>query len=152
MRAECSIELINRACSHSPARTAVVNAVNAVVMESVRDASTAGLIEPVLIGEPGAVAAAASEVGYDISNLEIVPASGEEDAARLGAEIAGSGRAGAVMKGHLHTDIFMRALLQREAGLRIGRPFTHIFHMTVPGRAAALLITDAASTRHLTSS
>lgn len=143
-RVECPLGLIERAQSSPPIRTAVVNAVNAVVMESVRDATRARIIEPVLIGEAAAIRAAGERIGFDTGGCETFPADGEQAAAEAGARLAGTGAVGAVMKGHLHTDIFMRALLQRDAGLRIGKPFTHVFHMSVPGREGALLISDAA--------
>lgn len=143
-RVECPADLLERARSHQPLRTAVVNAVHPTVLESVRDAVRAGVIEPILVGAPEDIKAAATAVKFDISRCEIVAAAGEEGSASEGARLAASGAAGAVMKGHLHTDIFMRALLSRDAGLRVGRPFTHIFHMTLPGREGALLISDAA--------
>mgnify|MGYP001159346447 CR=1 FL=1 len=61
-----------------------------------------------------------------------------------GAMATGRGRAEALMKGHLHTDVFMKAVLNKEAGLRIGKPLTHISHLTVPGRAGSLILTDGA--------
>lgn len=140
----CPVDLLERARKRAPLRTAVVNAVNAVVMESVRDAANAGVIEPLLVGEPNAVRAAAEAVGFDISGMEVVDGSGEEGAAASGAQLAASGRAEAVMKGHLHTDVYMRALLQRDAGLRIGRPFTHVSHLTLPGRAGEMIVSDGA--------
>ena len=143
-KVECPLDLVLKARRNRALKTVVINAVHPVVMESVRDAVEAGVIEPVLVGQPGAVAAAAAEVGFDIGGYEVVAADGEEGSAAKGAALAGSGGAEAVMKGHLHTDIFMRALLQRDAGLRVGRPFAHVFHMTVPGREGALLISDAA--------
>ncbi|MEO1264944.1 MAG: bifunctional enoyl-CoA hydratase/phosphate acetyltransferase [Pseudomonadota bacterium] len=127
-----------------PVRTGVVNAVNAVVMESARDAAAAGAIEPVLIGEASAVRAAAVEVGWDIGAYEVIDAAGEDAAAAAGATAAGAGRLGALMKGHLHTDVFMRAVLNREAGLRTGAPLTHVFHLTMPGQDRALILSDCA--------
>ncbi|MGI9407111.1 MAG: bifunctional enoyl-CoA hydratase/phosphate acetyltransferase [Hyphomicrobiaceae bacterium] len=136
--------LIEKAQVHPPVRTAVVNAVNDVVMESVRDAVAERLIEPVLIGARQAVATEAAKLGFDISDFEIVDAEGEEFSAAAGAKLAAGGEVGAVMKGHLHTDIYMRALLSRDAGLRTGAPFTHLFYMTLPGHDDGLVITDAA--------
>ena len=136
--------LIRKAQAHAPARTAVVNAVNDVVMESVRDAVAERLIEPVLVGAPDAIKNTAGDLEFDISGFEIVAADGEEAAATVGAQLAADGAVQAVMKGHLHTDIYMRALLGRDAGLRTGKPFTHLFYMTVPNRDEGLIITDAA--------
>jgi len=118
--------------------------VNDVVMVSVRDAVDAGVIEPILVGQPDAVKAAADGIGFDISAFEIVDGAGEEGAAAMGAQLASSGKAEAVMKGHLHTDVYMRALLQRDAGLRVGRPFTHVSHLTIPGRSGEIIVSDGA--------
>ncbi len=125
-------------------RTAIVNAVNDVALQSARDAVEAGIITPVLIGERAQMAAAALSIGWDISGFEQIDAPDETAAANAGAQAAGRGDVASLMKGHLHTDVFMRAILNREAGLRLGAPFTHIFHLTLPGDDGALLLTDCA--------
>ncbi|MEO1694263.1 MAG: bifunctional enoyl-CoA hydratase/phosphate acetyltransferase [Pseudomonadota bacterium] len=127
-----------------PVRTGIVNAVNAVALESARDAADAGIIDPVLIGNRDAIVRTADEIGWSIGGFEIIAADGEQAAAEAGARAAGAGDLGAVMKGHLHTDVFMRAVLNRDAGLRMGKPLTHVFHLTVPGRAGSLILTDCA--------
>jgi len=141
---ECPLDLVMRARRKPPLKTVVVNAVHPVVMTSVRDACEAGLIEPVLVGAPDAIRRAADEAAFDISRFETVAAGEEADAAQKSAEVAGSGAVEAVMKGHLHTDVLMRALLNRDAGLRVGRPFAHISYMTTPGRGSGIIISDAA--------
>ncbi|MEO0670735.1 MAG: phosphate acyltransferase [Pseudomonadota bacterium] len=125
-------------------RTGIVNAVNRVVLESTRDAMAAGAIEPVLIGAPDVIRREAEAIGFDIATLEIMPADGEEEAAHVGAAAAGDGRLAALMKGHLHTDIFMRAVLNKDAGLRIGTPLSHVFHLTMAGRSGSLILSDCA--------
>ncbi len=142
--AELPRALIAKAQERPPVRTAVVNAVNDVVMESVRDAVAERLIEPVLVGAPARIKAEAEKLDFDISAFEIVAADGEEASAAAGAVLAAGDTVQAVMKGHLHTDIYMKALLGRDAGLRTGNPFTHLFYMTVPGHDEGLIITDAA--------
>ncbi|MEL6423756.1 MAG: phosphate acyltransferase, partial [Pseudomonadota bacterium] len=142
--AEVPKALVARAASGGAVRTAVVNAVNVVVLESVRDAVAAGLIEPVLVGARSEVEQAADAAGFALSGVEVVDAAGEEGAAAAAAKCAADDAVQAVMKGHLHTDVFMRALLSRDAGLRTGAPFTHAFYMTVPGDDRGLVITDAA--------
>lgn len=136
--------LITKAQKRPPVRTAVVNAVNDVVMESVQESVEERLIEPVLVGAEAEIRDEAAKLNFDISGYEIVDANGEEAAAAAGAAQAASGAVQAVMKGHLHTDIYMKALLSRDAGLRTGNPFTHLFYMTIPGEEDGLIITDAA--------
>lgn len=129
-------------------RTGIVNAVSPVVLESARDALHAGIIEPVLFGAKAGIRKASEAIGWDISDIELIQADGEQAATATAAEAAGRGGLGAVMKGHVHTDIFMRGLLQREAGLRTGQRLAHVFHMSVPDSERALLISDAALNTH----
>ncbi|MDH3580411.1 MAG: bifunctional enoyl-CoA hydratase/phosphate acetyltransferase, partial [Hyphomicrobiales bacterium] len=131
-----------------PLRTGVVNAVSDVVLHSARDAARAGVIDPVLFGDPQAIEAGAKALGRGLAGVEIVAAAGEKEAAELAARAAGRGEIDALMKGHVHTDIFMRAALDRDAGLRTGRRLAHVFSMTLPGRAGNLLISDAALNTH----
>ncbi|MGD9868117.1 MAG: bifunctional enoyl-CoA hydratase/phosphate acetyltransferase [Hyphomicrobiales bacterium] len=142
--AVCPPYLLELVKGARPLRTAVVNAGSAVVMESVRDAVAAGLIEPVLFGDPDAMAREAGALGFDISAYDSVAASDEESAAREAALATGRGEAAALLKGQVHTDVFMRAVLSRDANLRLGRPLTHVFHMSAPAREKPLLITDGA--------
>jgi phosphate butyryltransferase len=102
------------------------------------------LIEPLLVGDAAAIAATAAEIGADLSGVEIVDVAGDEAAARAAVALVNEGRAQALMKGHLHTDALLRPALDKRAGLRAGRRFTHVFVMDVPGLAHPLLVTDAA--------
>jgi len=140
----CPQYLLDAVRDLPPLRTGVVNAVSAVVLESVRDGTREGVIEPVLYGAPDAVRAAADEIGWSLSGLEIVPAKGEEDAAGSAATAAGRGEVAALMKGHVHTDTFMRAVLDKQADLRTGGRLSHVFYMTAPDLERPLIISDAA--------
>ncbi|WP_297773015.1 bifunctional enoyl-CoA hydratase/phosphate acetyltransferase [uncultured Roseovarius sp.] len=102
------------------------------------------LIEPILIGDPVRIAATAKAMGADLSGIEVVPETGPDAAARRAVALVHEGRAGALMKGHLHTDTLLRAVLDKTIGLRAGRRLTHVFVMDVPGLAHPLMVTDAA--------
>lgn len=141
---ECPMSLLNAAKGGKPVRTAVVNAVNAVALESARDATNAGLIEPVLVGNLDEIRACADKIGWDIGIYEVIEGNGEDAAALAAAMAAGKGRVDALMKGHLHTDSFMKAVLNKEAGLRMGQPLAHIAHLTLPGRSGSVIISDGA--------
>jgi phosphate acetyltransferase len=128
----------------APIAMAVAGADHPLVMDSARRAAEAGFIEPVLVGDPDTVAGIARDMGWDIAALRRIPAGGERQACEIAAALARGGEAAAIMKGHVHTEALMRALLARDAGLRTDRRVSHIFHMTVPGRDRVLHITDAA--------
>lgn len=127
-----------------PMPTVVIGANSAVVMESVKAAVDARLIEPILVGEPGLIEKSAAEVGFALGATRVIPATGEEETAQKGVKLASDGEAGIVMKGHIHTDALMRAALRKTDGLRCGRRFTHVSHLTVPGSPKVLILTDPA--------
>jgi phosphotransacetylase len=127
-----------------PLPMAVVGAGHPLVIDSARRAADEGFIEPVLVGDPDEIAVLAADVGWDISKFRVVPAEGEAGTAETGAALARGGEVAALMKGHVHTDALMRAVLKRDAGLRTDRRISHVFHMTVPGRDRVIHITDAA--------
>ena len=104
-----------------------------------------GIIAPILIGKADAIRQTAAEMGEDLGSIEImdVPDSDEAAAAKACALVR-EGRAQAVMKGHLHTDDLLRPMLDKNEGLRIGRRFTHVFVMDVPGQPEPVMVTDAA--------
>ncbi len=140
--------LLDAAAGLPPVRTAIANAGTELVMESVRDAYEAGLIEPLLIGDPEDIRDGAEKLEWNIDRFTVDVAIDEVTAALKAAEHAAHGRVGAVMKGHIHTDIFMRALLDKRFGLRSGGRLSHVFHMSRPGHERALLISDGALNTH----
>jgi len=125
-------------------RMAVAGADNVVAMESARQAADAGLIEPVLIGDAEEIRAIAKAMDWDISRFQIVDAGGETKAPAAAVALARGGDVTALMKGHVHTDSLMKAVVSRDEGLRTDRRLSHVFHMTVPGSDRVLLITDGA--------
>jgi phosphate acetyltransferase len=140
----CPPELLKKAQALHPVATAVASAGSPLPMESARRSAEAGLLEPILVGNQRSIEAIAEEMSWDVSNLRIVSADGETAAAETAVALARSGEAAAVMKGQVHTDVLMRAVFNRDTGLRVGRRISHVFHMTIPERTGSLLITDAA--------
>ncbi|MSP66693.1 MAG: bifunctional enoyl-CoA hydratase/phosphate acetyltransferase [Alphaproteobacteria bacterium] len=141
---ECPPALLARAKGRPPVPMAIAGAGERVALESARAATGAGLITPILVGEPEAIRRLAAEIGWDIAAHRLVAATGETETARAAVALAAGGEAKAVMKGYIHTDALMLAMLERTAGLRTGRRVSHVFHMTVPGSDRALMITDGA--------
>lgn len=122
---------------------AVAGADHPVALESARRAAESGAIEPVLIGEADAIRSLAAGAGWDLGGVRVVEVVDETGKAEAAAALAKGGEAAAIMKGHVHTDALMRAVLRRDAGLRAGRRASHVFHMTAPGRDGVLHVTDA---------
>lgn len=132
----------------SPLPMAVVGAGHPLVMDSAKRATEGGFIDPVLIGNVDDITALARDSGWDIAAFRKVQADSEAQAAEAAAALARGGEVAALMKGHVHTDTLMRAILTRSAGLRTDRRVSHIFHMTLPGRDRVIHITDAAVNVH----
>ena len=128
----------------SPLPMAVAGAGHPLVMDSAWRAAEAGFIEPILVGDAGEINAIAGNIGWDIAEIRVVPSRGEAQTAETAASLARGGEVAALMKGHVHTDALMRAVLARGADLRTDRRVSHIFHMTIPGRDRVIHITDAA--------
>lgn len=139
----CPTALLQQAQSLAPMTTGIVNAGSVLALESARQAFEAGIIVPVLVGDPSAIEQAAAALAWDISQFELVAAEGEEQAAAKAVACVHKGQAQLLMKGDLHTDVLIRALLNREHGLRTGERLSHLFHMTVPNSDRVLCITDA---------
>jgi phosphotransacetylase/acyl dehydratase len=107
-------------------------------------AAREGIITPLLVGKAADIRAAAQEIGADISAFALIDVTGDQAAAAMACQLVHDGRALAVMKGHLHTDDLLRPMVDRDRGLRVGRKFTHVFLMDVPGRPEPVMVTDAA--------
>ncbi len=136
--------LIARCASVPPARTAVAHPCDESSLRGAIDAANAKLIAPILAGPRARIEAVAKQHGINISNAEIVDAPHSEASAAAAVALVREGRAEALMKGSLHTDELMGAVVRRETGLRTSRRISHCFIMDVPGHPDTLIITDAA--------
>ena len=136
--------LLARCQALPPAPTAVAHPCDASSLGAVVQAAKRGLIAPILVGPAARIAAVAEENHLDISGFEVVDATHSHDSAAKAVEVVRAGRAEILMKGSLHTDELMGAVVRRETGLRTARRISHCFVMDVPGHADAIVITDAA--------
>jgi phosphate acetyltransferase len=136
--------LIDAANDTPPAPTAVVHPCDAGSLLGAIAARDAGLIIPILVGPAARIAAAAAEAGIDLEGVEIVDVPHSHAAAARAVALVREGRAGMLMKGSLHTDELMSAVLDSATGLKTGRRVSHVFIMDVPGHEETLFITDAA--------
>jgi len=141
---QCPRSLLKRAASAEPVVTAIIGAGHPLVLESAREAQNAGIIQPLLVGDAKAIGQAAKEIDWDIEDLQIVEAASEERSAKEGAALARSGAVQMVMKGHIHSDTFMRPLLAKDTGIRGQQRLSHVFHMTLPDTDEAIMLTDCA--------
>jgi phosphate acetyltransferase len=137
-------QLIERAQRLEPVSTAVAHPCDGVSLGSAVEAANLGLIDPILVGPVLKIRSAAESAGIDIGRFKIVNAEHSHEAAVKAVALVREGRAEALMKGSLHTDELMAAVVARDTGLRTSRRISHCFIMDVPGHPDALVITDAA--------
>jgi phosphate acetyltransferase len=124
--------------------TAVAHPCDASSLSAALDAARLGLIRPILVGPRAKIEAAAKECGLDLGGCQIVDAPHSHAAAEKAVELVREGQAEALMKGSLHTDELMAAVVRKDTGLRTARRISHCFVMDVPGHEDALIISDAA--------
>ncbi|MFT3976312.1 MAG: bifunctional enoyl-CoA hydratase/phosphate acetyltransferase [Sphingomonas bacterium] len=128
----------------TPLPTAVAHPCSVAALVAAIDAAEAGLIAPILVGPEARIRAAAEEAGRDIAGFRLVPAAHSHDAAAKAVALVQSGEARLLMKGSLHTDELMGAVVRSDTGLRTERRISHAYVMDVPGHPSPLIITDAA--------
>lgn len=138
------LRLIEQAKSLEPVPTAVVHPVDDLSLGGALAAADESLILPILVGPRARIEAAAAGTEADISAFEIVETPHSHAAAEMAVQLVREGRAAAIMKGALHTDEVMEALIDPDTGLRTERRMSHVFVMDVPSYPKMLLISDAA--------
>ena len=138
-------DLIIKAQNLGSIRVAVVDAAQGLVIETLREAHGLGIVEPLLIGVPEAIETTCRDLDWPVREEWIVPAPSDPEAAAKAVELVREGRADAIAKGNIHTDVLMRALLKKEGGLRLpGKRVSHVFVTDIPAYPKLLGITDAA--------
>lgn len=140
----CPPDFLALAGPSDPLPVAFVRAVGPAVLETARDAITAGLARPILFGEAAQIRADAADMGWDLEGAEIVDSDGEQGAIEAAVAAVQDGSARGLIKGQLHTDVFMGTIVRRTSGIRTDRRLVHIFAMVPPGGGMPLLISDAA--------
>ncbi len=137
-------ELIDLAQKNPPARVAVAAAAHNLVLESLQRAVGLGLIIPILVGKEEDIRKEAEVIGWDLQGVHIVATQTNKAAATAAVDLVRQGQASVLMKGYLHTDEMLRAVLAHDTGLRTDRLLSHVFVLEVPTYHKLLLITDAA--------
>lgn len=136
--------LLQRCGSLKPLPVAVCQPASEVALGGVIEAVAANLIEPICVGNRAVIESIAAKHNFNISGLTIIDKPDDEVAAQYCVELCRNGTTQALMKGSLHTDAMMHAVMQSGTGLRGTRRLSHVFVMDAPAYAKPLLITDAA--------
>lgn len=137
--------LLDKAREAGPIRVAIADAAQEVILTTMRAAIDNGLAVPHLVGERAVIEPLLDTVGLAWGDVCIHDSGPDADAAAMAVRLVREGHADVVMKGNLHTDTFMRVLLEARTGLRIpGRRVSHLFVLEVPGHDRLIGITDAA--------
>jgi phosphate acetyltransferase len=137
-------QLLVRCQTLTPVPTAVAHPCEETALEGALDAGAKGLITPILVGPEAKIREVAAKGGNDLAGVRIVDAQHSHEAAAKAVALVRQGEAELLMKGSLHTDELLGAVVARETGLRTARRISHVFIMDVPTYHKVLIITDAA--------
>ena len=125
-------------------RVAVAAAADLTVVEAVKTATEANVATAVLVGDEKVIRAYAEQTDLTLTKDDVVSESVPELAALCAAQLVSTGRADVLMKGHIHTDDFLRAVLDKEVGLRTGYRMSHVFACEMPAFDRLIMVTDSA--------
>jgi phosphate acetyltransferase len=136
--------LLAKCKSLEPVPTAVAHPCEKTALGGAVEAAEKGLIQPILLGPAAKIEAVAKAAGVDLGGFEIVDTPHSHASAAKAVALVQEGRAELLMKGSLHTDELMLAIVARDGGLRTGRRISHVFIMDVPTYHKVLIVTDGA--------
>ena len=137
-------ELLEKCGRLEAVATAVVHPCEATALSGAIEAAEKGLIIPILVGPRAKIEATADVLGVDVRHLQIVDAPHSHASAVKAVELLREAKAELLMKGSLHTDELMAAVVSRDSGLRTARRISHVFVMDVPTYHKVLIVTDGA--------
>ena len=137
-------DLIARCQALPPVSTAVAHPCDESSLRGAVDAAALGIMQPILVGPQAKIKAVAEEFKLDITHFELVEAPHSHAAAEEAVRLAREAKAELLMKGSLHTDELIRAVVRSASGLRTERRISHVFILDVPSLDRPLFITDAA--------
>jgi len=127
-----------------PVPTAVAHPCEKTALSGAIEAAEKGLIQPILVGPGAKIEAVAKASGIDLSKFQVVDTPHSQASAAQAVALVREGKAELLMKGSLHTDELMSAIVARDGGLRTGRRISHVFIMDVPTYHKVLIVTDGA--------
>ena len=138
----CPNNLINLAKKSGIVDAAIVNAGEIFPMESVHKAVQHELINPIFIGNESEIKKHAEKLNWDISKYKIINEKDENSTASIAAKLASEGKTKIIVKGHIHTDVLIKAVLKRNLNLIGKKRLSHIWHMTLGTDDKPFIITD----------
>ncbi len=138
----CPNNLINVAKTKGVINAAIVNAGEIFPMESVHKAVQNNLINPIFIGDENEIKKYADKLKWDISKYKIINEKDENSTAPIAAKLASDDKVKIIVKGHIHTDILMKAVLKRDLNLIGKKRLSHVWHMTLDKNDKPFIITD----------
>ena len=138
----CPNNLINVAKKAGVIDAAIVNAGQIFPMESIHKAVQHNLINPVFIGDKNEINKHAEKLGWNISKYKIIDEKDENSTAPIAAKLASEGKVKILVKGHIHTDILLKAVLKRDLNLIGKKRLSHVWHMTLGTDDKPIIITD----------
>ena len=138
----CPNNLINVAKKAGVIDAAIVNAGQIFPMESVHKAVQHNLINPIFIGDKNEINKHAEKLGWNISKYKIIDEKDENGTAPIAAKLASEGKVKILVKGHIHTDILLKAVLKRDLNLIGKKRLSHVWHMTLGTDDKPIIITD----------
>ena len=140
----CPDNLLKIAKKKGPVEAVIVNAGRKVALESAKQAVEANLIIPFFVGDKSLIEKIAEEIKWDISKYKIIHEPIENNTAPIAAKLASEGKVKIIVKGHIHTDVLMKAVLKRDLNLIGKKRLSHVWHMTLEKNDKPLIITDGA--------
>ena len=140
----CPENLLKIAKDKGPVKAVIVNAVKAVAIESAKQAVEANLIIPVFVGDKSIIEKLSKDLQWDISKYEIIHEPVENNTAPIAAKLASEDKVKIIVKGHIHTDVLMKAVLKRDLNLIGKKRLSHVWHMTLEKNDKPFIITDGA--------
>jgi len=138
----CPNNLIDLAKKSGIVDAAIVNAGEIFPMESVHKAVQHELINPIFIGNESEIKKHAEKLNWDISKYKIINEKDENSTASIAAKLASEGKTKIIVKGHIHTDVLLKAVLKRNLNLIGKKRLSHIWHMTLGSDDKPFIITD----------
>ena len=140
----CPEQLLKLAKKKGPVKVVIVNAGKAIAIESAKQAVDEKLIDPIFIGDEKIIHKLANDINWDISKYEVINEPVENKTASVAAKLASEGKVKIIVKGHIHTDILMKAVLKRDLNLIGKKRLSHVWHMTLDINDKPFIITDGA--------